>query len=140
MHVNSSLFRILSPVVVRQSQLPDVHTFTKFFFAMNNQVFSVKRHTAIISALMLLSCLLMVTVPGAKAGIPESDAEPTATTSNCECLAAEEPCADLLQNCQDTASENYENGDYNYEQYVMFSTRYCIEAFLDCVEDLYGDQ
>ncbi len=104
---------------------------------MNNQVFSVMRYTAIMSALMLLSCLLMVTAPGAKAGIPEPDTEPTATTSNCKCLA-EEPCANLLHNCLDTASENYRNGDYDHEQYVMFAVNYCPGAFIDCVESLYG--
>ncbi len=79
----------------------------------------------------------MVTAPGAKAGIPEPDTEPTATTSNCKCLA-EEPCANLLHNCLDTASENYRNGDYDHEQYVMFAVNYCPEGGIDCVESLYG--
>ena len=92
-----------------------------------------------MSALILLSCFLMGTVPGAKAGIPEPDIETSVTTSSCYCLA-EEPCAELLQNCLDTASENLENGTYTNEQYVMFALVYCPDAFFDCVEKLYGDE
>ena len=90
-----------------------------------------------MSALILLSCFLMGTVPGAKAGIPEPDTEPTVTTSSCDCLA-EEPCAKMLQNCLDTASENLDNGTYNEEQYVRFAIEYCPKAFVDCLEKLYG--
>ena len=91
-----------------------------------------------MSALILLSCFLMGTVPGAKAGIPEPDIEPAVTTSSCYCLA-EEPCTELLKNCQDTAIKNHDNGNYTDEQYQMFSLVYCPDAYKSCRAKLYGD-
>jgi len=94
----------------------------------------VKRVTAIILFYILSGILINVEVETFATNINL----PIAIQEQ-ECRIAAEPCADTLQDCLDTASENYEDGTHSAEQYVMFAVVYCPAGFLDCVEDRYGD-
>ncbi len=72
-----------------------------------------------------------------KTEILEVSTAPSNNSGNCECLEPG-PCFNLLKNCIDTATEDYEKGNSSEELYVIFTLKLCPNAFVDCVEMLYG--